>query len=444
MTNRGGQAYNTAAIRRLLLAAFAAEELTRFCYDRPDLRPIVVRFGPNQGLDDRVDEVITYCDNHLLFPELLAAVREHTPRQYARFEDELGSLPAAAPGGMQAAQPGPAPGTAPPPPALMVGREAAMAEMRARLAGPAATELLTVVRGWPGVGKTTLAAALAHDEQLGQAFPDGVLWAALGPDADPFPVLGSWLTALGVDPGDLPGVEERIGRLAAQLLHRRMLLIVDDVWDAAQAQPFFVGGRDCRTLITTRHPEVARDLGLPEGSIYRLEVLSDDASVGLLRSLAPDAVARDPEGTRHLARELEGLPLALKVAGGLLAAEAAMGWGIGDLLTELAAGRRILEERAPADRADLASQTRPTVAVLLAKSTDRLDPETRERFALLGAFVPKPATFDGGAVAAVWQVDDARPTLRRLVDRGLLEPAGGGRFQMHALLAVHARALCDE
>ena len=281
MTNRGGQVYNTAAIRRLLLAAFTAEELTRFCYDRPDLRPIVDRFGPNQGLDDRVDEVIKYCDNHLIFPELLAELKQHTPRQYARFEDELGSLPAAAPGGMRAARPGPAHGTAPPPPALMVGREAAMAEMRARLAGPAATELLTVVRGWPGVGKTTLAAALAHDEQLGQAFPDGVLWAALGPDADPFPVLGSWLTALGVDPGDLPGVEARIGRLAAQLLHRRMLLIVDDVWDAAQAQPFFVGGRDCRTLITTRHPEVARDLGLPEGSIYRLEVLSDDASVGL-------------------------------------------------------------------------------------------------------------------------------------------------------------------
>jgi hypothetical protein len=155
-------------------------------------------------------------------------------------------------------------------------------------------------------------------------------------------------------------------------------------------------------------------------------------------------VARDPEGTLRLARELEGLPLALKVAGGLLAAETAMGWGIGDLLGELAEGRRILEERAPADLADLANQTRPTVAVLLAKSTDRLDGTTRDRFALLGAFVPKPATFDGGAVAAVWQVEDAKPTLRLLVDRGLLEPAGGGRFQMHALLAVHARALCDE
>jgi len=445
MTSNGAPAYNTAAIRQLLLAAFTPEELRRFCYDRPAFRPVVDRFGPGYGLDDRVDELITYCDNYLLFPELLAELRRHNPRQVARFEGEIGRFPDAAPGAAPAAQsPALAPGTAPPPPALMVGRESAMAELRARLAGPAATMVLTAVRGWPGVGKTTLAAALAHDGQLKRAFPDGVLWAALGPEADPFPVLGSWLSALGLDPGDMPTVEQRSGRLAALLRHRRLLLIVDDVWDAAQARPFCVGGLDCRTLVTTRHPQVARDLGLSEQSIYRLEVLSDDAAVDLLRSLAPGVVAGDPEGTLRLARELEGLPLALKVAGGLLAAEAAMGWGLGDLLAELAEGRRILEESAPADLTDLANQTRPTVAVLLARSTDRLDDRTRDRFALLGAFVPKPATFDGAAVAAVWQVDDARPTLRRLVDRGLLEPAGGGRFQMHALLAVHARALCDE
>jgi hypothetical protein len=438
------QEYNLAAIRQLLLAAFTPEEFRRFCYDSPTFRPVINRFGLPYRLDDMVDELITYCDNYLLFPELLAELKQYNPRQYTRFEPELRS-PADAVHDTIAniRPPSLAPGTAPPPPTLIVGRGAAMVEMRARLAGPAATTVITVVRGWPGVGKTTLAAALAHDDELNSAFPDGVLWAALGPDADPLPGLGSWLTALGVDPRDMPTMEERSGRLAALLRNRRMLLIIDDVWDAAQGQPFCAGGLGCRTLITTRYPEVARDLGLSEQSIYRLEVLDDKAAVELLRSLAPDAVAKDPEGTLRLARELEGLPLALRVAGGLLAAEVAMGWGIGDLLRELAEGTRILKERAPADLADLASQTRPTVAVLLAKSTDRLDDVTRDRFALLGAFVPKPATFDGAAVAAVWQVDDPRPTLRLLVDRGLLEPAGGGRFQMHALLAVHAQALCD-
>ncbi len=53
-----------------------------------------------------------------------------------------------------------------------------------------------------------------------------------------------------------------------------MLLIIDDVWNAADAQPFLVGGRGCRTLMTTREPDVAQQIGLPEQAIYRLLVLS--------------------------------------------------------------------------------------------------------------------------------------------------------------------------
>ena len=44
---------------------------------------------------------------------------------------------------------------------------------------------------------------------------------------------------------------------------------------------------------------------------------------------------------------------------------------------------------------------------------------------------------------AVWMGDDPRPIVRALVSRGRLEPIGG-RFQMHALLVAHARALCEE
>ena len=46
---------------------------------------MVKRFGPDQGLDDMVDELIIYCDKYRYFPELLAEVQQHNPRQYARF-----------------------------------------------------------------------------------------------------------------------------------------------------------------------------------------------------------------------------------------------------------------------------------------------------------------------------------------------------------------------
>jgi hypothetical protein len=83
------QSYNIAAIRELLLVAFTPAELRRFCQDRPPFRPIVYKFGPGHGLDDMVDEVMDYCRTQLLWDELLAEVKEHNPRQYARFETEL-------------------------------------------------------------------------------------------------------------------------------------------------------------------------------------------------------------------------------------------------------------------------------------------------------------------------------------------------------------------
>jgi hypothetical protein len=250
--------------------------------------------------------------------------------------------------------------------------------------------------------------------------------------------------ALGDDPRSHTSTEGRSNRLAALLQNKQMLLIIDDVWDAANARPFCVGGIKCRTLITTRHPEVARHMGLPDQAVYLLEILADEEALDLLRQLASKAVDLDPKGTQRLVKELEGLPLALQVAGRLLAAEAAMGWSINDLLEELAQGKRILEAKAPADRTDVARQSTPTVAALLQQSTDRLDEITRERFALLSIFVSKPATFDAPAAGAAWDVKDPKPTLRILVDRGLLEPTGGGRFQMHALLTAHAKSMLEE
>jgi hypothetical protein len=88
MTN-SAKTYNIAVIRELLQAAFNPQTLHRFCLDRPLLKPIVDQFGPGQGEDDMVDEVLDYCETQLLWDELLAAVEEDNPRQYARFKVQL-------------------------------------------------------------------------------------------------------------------------------------------------------------------------------------------------------------------------------------------------------------------------------------------------------------------------------------------------------------------
>ena len=335
-------------------------------------------------------------------------------------------------------------GIAPRLPGWFVGRENDIVELRSRLTGETNAILQTVVVGWPGIGKTSLVATIAHDMALRPVFSDGVLWTALGQQPKIEDELGNWLVALGFDPRDFPTKETRSNRLAAILRLKRMLLIIDDVWEAEPAELFLVGGYECRTLITTREPRVVRALHLPEKAIYNLLGLSDEASLHLLQELAPEAGKLDPDGVRRLIHALEGSPLGLQVAGRKLAAEFSAGLRVADLLKELVTVTPLLEERAPANLTALLAQTTPTIVALLEISTNRLDPITLERFALLGLFASQPATFDIRAVAAVWEVDDPAPTLRELEERGLIEYLRNvDRYQMHALLAAHARSMLE-
>ena len=197
-------------------------------------------------------------------------------------------------------------------------------------------------------------------------------------------------------------------------------------------------------LLTTRLNGVAQELAPTAGDLYRLPLLDDEAALDLLRKLSPETVEQYPQETFQLIHDLEGLPLALQVAGRLLHSEAHLGWDVRNLLDELRSGATLLKAQAPSDMVTTAVDAPPTIAALLKRSTDSLDGVTRKRFASLGLFVPKPATFGLEAMAVAWDVEDARPTTRTLVGRGLLEPISGGRFQMHGLLILHARHLLEE
>ncbi len=336
-------------------------------------------------------------------------------------------------------------------PAMLLGREQSLEDLRSRLRSflspRAATsgQRLAAVRGWAGVGKTALVAALAYDAEVQGLFPDGVLWTSLGREPNVLSELTTWGRALGADLARARDEREASSRLAAMLRNKRMLLIVDDVWEAAHAEPFRVGGEGCALIITTRSDEIARRLVATPADVHRLDVLSLDDSYELLSRLAPEVVSKHPQECRDLTVEVGLLPLALQVAGRLLHAESHFGWGVIELLDKLRHGRALLEAQAPSDRADVVMGTTPTVAVLLEKSTERLPSEERDCFAFLGVFAPEPASFNLEALKAVWQIDDPRETVRTLVNRGLLEPAAiGGRYGMHALIATHARSLLTE
>jgi len=335
-------------------------------------------------------------------------------------------------------------GVLPPRPPLLIGRERVLSNLKERAGIGGELRPVTVVQGWPGVGKSTIVAALAHDPDIAQAFPDGVLWTSLGETPDLLAQLMVWAEALHLtSPGQVPTLETVTAQLTAVLRDKRLLLIVDDLWRVEHAMPFKVGGSGCALLMTSRLNDVAHALAPAALDLYHLPVLSDEPALELLGILAPETVANYPEEAFALVRNLEGLPLAIQVAGRLLQNESRLGWGVGELLVELREGSHLLAAQAPSDMLSAGRDTTPTIAALLKRSTDSLNAETRERFAYLGLFAPKPATFDLQAMAVAWELDDPRPTVRVLVNRGLLEPVSGGQFQLHALLALHARSLLE-
>jgi hypothetical protein len=296
------------------------------------------------------------------------------------------------------------------------------------------------------VGKTTLVNAIAYDKGISAAYPDGVFWTALGDQPDVVSRLMAWKRRFGA-PGGNPAtatVSELIDDLRMFLRDQRALLIVDDVWQPTDGAPFKqIGGPHCALMFTTRFGDVARALAnvVPE-DVYVLGVLSEEDGVELLGRLAPLVLKQHAANARGLVRDLEGLPLALRVAGRLLEGEVALGANIDVLIQEIKESHVLLDQVAPDDRFEPQTGITPTIRLLLDRSTDRLDFESRERFAMLGVFAPQPATFDLEAMKFVWHVADPMPTVRRLVDRGLLEPiVGRGRFQMHAVLVKHAQTL---
>ena len=332
----------------------------------------------------------------------------------------------------------------PPAPKLFLGRENDLKQLKIKLLST--TEPLNspqVVRGWPGIGKTSLLLHLCRDAQIQSTFSDGILWASLGQAPNILTTLGQWGDQLGDDSVyQQTSITDAIQQLRALITKQNLLLVVDDVWDIAHGAVFNqLLGEHCALVFSTRETEIARALGR---DVLPLAPLSLADAMALLNSLAAPIVQTHNQLCQQLMQDVECLPLAIHVAAGILKAELELGFDVKALLLELREGAMLLKQNAPIDMTDFQQQTLPTVAWLFEKSTSRLTEQMRLYFSLLGVFAPKPATFDQAAMQAVLGVDEIKPVIHTLANRGLLEPVGDGRFQIHALLVAHAKTLQNE
>ncbi len=288
-----------------------------------------------------------------------------------------------------------------------------------------------------GIGKTTLATAVGRLQLIQEQFPDGVLWTSVGPTPTIRLLLDSWGRALGIDLNVERDEHACQEHLRSVLYSRRMLLLVDDVWERPHGAYFQLAGPYCRLLFTTRESEVAYHLAMRPRSL-RVDLPEPDAALALLQRLAPEAVIQDLPNAKALCERLEYLPLGITLAGRLLAAEEIPS-RTQRLLLQLVERQGTLDLIEPTGRAGSSEDKPISVRGILALSVDRLNQVDKERFAMSGVFGGDPLTWELDAAAYVWQCtkEQAEDTTSRLMRHGLVEMRGG-RFWMHALLADYA------
>ncbi|NEO65944.1 MAG: hypothetical protein F6J98_38380, partial [Moorea sp. SIO4G2] len=93
------------------------------------------------------------------------------------------------------------PNQAPPLPLYYVERPEFSQRLKQKLLSQetarAGTLVVSAIYGLGGIGKSTITAALAHDEEVQSHFTDGIFWATLGQQPDILSFLSTWIQALG-------------------------------------------------------------------------------------------------------------------------------------------------------------------------------------------------------------------------------------------------------
>lgn len=79
--------YDTATIRKLLLAAFSDEDFTIFCYDH--FRSVHQKFAGGMTFSSKVQLLLEYCEKNNSLDKLLSLVEEYNPDQYKKFAPRL-------------------------------------------------------------------------------------------------------------------------------------------------------------------------------------------------------------------------------------------------------------------------------------------------------------------------------------------------------------------
>jgi len=298
------------------------------------------------------------------------------------------------------------------------------------------------MQGMGGIGKSVLAAALARHRQIRQAYPDGIAWISCGQGLTDDDLLAHQRDLAHHLGGDATFASLAQGQAVLRdlLAPKAVLLVLDDVWRAADARTFDLLGPRGRLLVTTRDKGILDTL---HGELVPVSLFTDAEAQQLLADAIGVVPADLPAEAHEVAHECGNLPLALALCGGMAGKRG------GDFHSVLERLRRADLEKI-ADRESINEQHRSLWRAMQA-SVEVLSDDEQRRFAELAVFATDQ-TVPAGAAATLWShtgdLDDldTEDLLIELAERSLVqldqETAADGqvhrRFRLHDLLHDYA------
>ena len=248
------------------------------------------------------------------------------------------------------------------------------------------------IQGMGGIGKSVLAAAIARDEAVRQAFPDGVFWVSLGQEPNVLSLQTELARELGEKTPDFSNISDGKKFLTERLAMRCCFVVLDDIWRDQHLRSFDVLGDRCQMLITTRDSAVVTGIGAVE---YSLDFLSLSQARQLLADWTGYNQEALPVQADEIIRECGYLPLALSMAGAML--KKSRRWD------------RMLKRLQRADLDKIKQQfpdyDYPDLLKMLQVSVDYLEPELQERYLDFVVF-PEEARIPQGVLETFWALND--------------------------------------
>lgn len=298
---------------------------------------------------------------------------------------------------------------------------------------------VTAMYGMGGIGKTTVASAFCERCSTQRYFPDGIFWITLGKTPDITFQQANIGRLFGDEPKEYLSPEKGLARLQALLADKRVLFVLDDLWQKDHADYFRLQGDFTRTLITTRQQDLSTQLAAMSIEIDKLTV-----EEGL--RLFDKRLNRDGESLRkHEAIErdiielLDGYTLAVELASAQLFKK---GEDYAPRLLERL--QKLNDSDNPFRSLKLEGENKnANIEISLAISYEDLNEDEKRRFRTLGVLAPNEV-FPLSLIKSLWGDEDDEDTediLDRLVNLVLVSRDENGLYEQHTVLRAYAMAL---